>query len=147
MRERTSPGHQILNGIYLPPVQVNYCSSSNHTKVGQFDGFLEIEARDELALMEAVYRLGPVSVAIDASPDAFSYYKTGVFYDKDCSNYSLDHQVGGRRGMDEGGGDMNQQVHTSTIGALYAFQAVVVRTPTSQCTRRDLCLDCFHLPP
>ena len=45
--------------------------------------------------MEAVYRLGPVSVAIDASPDAFSYYKEGVFYDKDCSNYSLDHQVGG----------------------------------------------------
>ena len=32
----------------------------------QFEGFLEIEERDELAMMEAVYRLGPVSVAIDA---------------------------------------------------------------------------------
>jgi hypothetical protein len=33
---------------------------------GFFDGFLQVEPRDELALMEAVYTMGPVAVAVDA---------------------------------------------------------------------------------
>lgn len=45
--------------------------------------------------MEAVYTLGPLSVAIDPSPDAFAFYKEGVFWDKTCSINDLDHQVGG----------------------------------------------------
>ena len=61
--------------------------------MGQFDGFLEIEARDEKALMEAVYRLGPVSVAVDASLDSFGFYKQGVYVDDKCSVWNLDHQV------------------------------------------------------
>lgn len=40
--------------------------ASNHTMVGQFDGFIEIESRDVETLMEAVYKFGPISVAVDA---------------------------------------------------------------------------------
>lgn len=68
--------------------------ASNYTLVGRFDGFLQVEPRDELALMEAVYTLGPLSVAIDPSPDSFAFYKEGVFWDKTCSINDLDHQVG-----------------------------------------------------
>lgn len=33
---------------------------------GRFAGYLEIESRDEKALMEALYTLGPIAVAVDA---------------------------------------------------------------------------------
>ena len=72
---------------------VDYCRSGNHTRMGMFKGFLEIEARDEKALMEAVFRLGPISVAVDASLDSFGFYKEGVYSDDKCSRWNLDHQV------------------------------------------------------
>ena len=59
------PPAAIHGPLTLPP-RLPPCSAANHTRVGQFEGFLEIEERDELALMEAVYKLGPVSVAMDA---------------------------------------------------------------------------------
>lgn len=40
-----------------------------------FEGYLSVESRDEKALMEAVYKHGPIAVAVDASPDGFSFYK------------------------------------------------------------------------
>ncbi|KAG2462244.1 CATS protein, partial [Polypterus senegalus] len=47
--------------------------------------FVEIPFNDELALKEAVARIGPISVAIDISPKRFRFYHTGVYYSKDCS--------------------------------------------------------------
>ena len=78
---------------YLYRSSVDFCRSENHTRVGRFEGFLEIEARDEKALMEAVFTHGPVSVAVDASLDSFGFYKSGVYHDSKCSAWSLDHQV------------------------------------------------------
>ncbi|GAX77743.1 hypothetical protein CEUSTIGMA_g5186.t1 [Chlamydomonas eustigma] len=78
---------------YFYHMTVDYCRATNHTPIGHFEGFLEIESRDEEAFMEAVYRFGPISVAMDASLDSFAYYKEGVYLEKECSNYELDHQV------------------------------------------------------
>ena len=38
-------------------------------------------------------RLGPVSIAIDASQDSFQFYNDGVYYDPYCSSSQLDHGV------------------------------------------------------
>lgn len=40
--------------------------AANRTLVGQFEGYLAIASRDEVALMEAVWRFGPVAVSINA---------------------------------------------------------------------------------
>lgn len=40
--------------------------ASNYSRVGLFEGFLEVKSRDEAAVMEAVYTLGPLSVGMDA---------------------------------------------------------------------------------
>lgn len=71
----------------------DFCKASNFSRVGQFAGYLKVKARDEQALMEAVYTMGPVAVALDASLDGFGFYKEGVYSDPSCSNYDLDHAV------------------------------------------------------
>ena len=46
-----------------------------------------------MALESVVARLGPTSIAIDASLDSFMFYSEGVYYDPDCSSDDLDHGV------------------------------------------------------
>lgn len=56
-------------------------------------GFVDIASGDEDALKVAVATVGPISVAIDAGHNSFQLYKTGVYYEKDCSPEQLDHGV------------------------------------------------------
>ena len=37
--------------------------------------------------------MGPISVGIDASLPTFHLYKSGVYYDRNCSSTHLDHGV------------------------------------------------------
>lgn len=39
---------------------------------------------DENELMRAVFEHGPISIAINASPSSFRYYKSGVYFDSEC---------------------------------------------------------------
>uniref|UniRef100_A0A915DNW6 Peptidase C1A papain C-terminal domain-containing protein n=1 Tax=Ditylenchus dipsaci TaxID=166011 RepID=A0A915DNW6_9BILA len=48
---------------------------------------------DEQALKEAVARVGPVSVIIDASHQSFQFYSDGVYDDPECDPDNLDHGV------------------------------------------------------
>ncbi|KAK7099250.1 hypothetical protein V1264_003422 [Littorina saxatilis] len=64
------------------------------TDVGATDvGFTDIPRDDETSLQSAVATVGPVSIAIDASRTTFHFYKSGVYYDAECSSTRLDHGV------------------------------------------------------
>lgn len=53
----------------------------------------DIEHGDVEALTEAISRIGPISVAMDASRPTFHLYKRGVYSDRLCSSKKLDHGV------------------------------------------------------
>lgn len=64
-------------------------------KVAKIKAWYNVTDNDENALRLAIFKHGPVSVAIDASHRTFSFYSNGVYYDEKCGNRldQLDHAV------------------------------------------------------
>lgn len=76
--------------------QNNYCGANGTlASAASLKGWQRVKARDEKALMEAVYLRGPVAVSMDASPDLFKFYSEGVFEFPQCKWKAgeLDHAV------------------------------------------------------
>ena len=46
--------------------------------------FRECSSGNISALVVAIYEVGPISVAIDASHKSFSFYANGVYYEPAC---------------------------------------------------------------
>lgn len=42
---------------------------------GHFEGYVEVPSKDEVAVMEALYKHGPLAVGVDASFDEFLFYR------------------------------------------------------------------------
>merc|ERR1711890_190825 len=53
----------------------------------------DVPSGSEADLQKAVATVGPISVGIDASQYTFQLYKSGVYYDPNCSSQFLDHGV------------------------------------------------------
>ena len=75
---------------YIP--EDDPCTFQKNKVVATFSGYKDVTG-GEAGLQEAVAQIGPISVAIDASNPSFQFYKSGVYYDKDCSSTELDHGV------------------------------------------------------
>ena len=71
------------------------CHDRNVTKAVQLSGFVNVTSYDPKALEIAIFEHGPVTVAINANPRAFTFYSNGVFSDPTCTGGvdDLDHQV------------------------------------------------------
>lgn len=52
-----------------------------------------LPAGNERRLKEAVAKIGPIAVAIDASHPSFQFYKGGVYYEPLCASGRMDHGV------------------------------------------------------
>jgi len=68
------------------------CVFKSNKVAATFSGFHDVTG-GETGLKEAVAHVGPVSVGIDASQPSFQFYKSGVYYEPDCSTTQLDHGV------------------------------------------------------
>jgi len=65
----------------------------NPANIGaKITGYQDVARGDESALQTAAAQQ-PVSVAIDASRPSFQFYKSGVYYEPQCSSTNLDHGV------------------------------------------------------
>jgi cathepsin L len=70
----------------LPPCHPRSSNATrpNFTPVAAFKGFAHVKKRDELALMWAVAKHGPVAVSLDASQPSFKFYSEGVYREPHC---------------------------------------------------------------
>lgn len=62
----------------------------------QYKNFTEKTITDSEAvdaLSDALYNIGPISVSIDATPHDFYFYRSGYFYNPNCTWNTLDHTV------------------------------------------------------
>lgn len=50
-------------------------------------------SQDELSLVEASQKVGPISAAMDAGWVTFRFYKSGVYYEPRCSTTRLNHGI------------------------------------------------------
>ena len=76
------------------PVTANHTCMSKDAKpcVVIHGGKAVSPSGNEMSLAEALVQQ-PIAVAIDASHSSFEFYKTGVYYEPQCSKTRLDHAV------------------------------------------------------
>eukprot|EP00775_Hariotina_reticulata_P008341 gene8341-8525_t len=70
-------------------------TNPSFTPVSVFKGFKHVKKRDELSLMYALWKHGPVAISLDASQPTFRFYSEGVYKEKKClvKKGELDHAV------------------------------------------------------
>jgi len=78
---------------YPYTAQDGSCQYNPATCATTISGYKDVNAGDENDLLNSVYNIGPVSVAIDASHSSFQFYSGGVYYEPSCSASQLDHGV------------------------------------------------------
>jgi len=68
------------------------CRYTSSNSAGANTGFVDVNPT-ERDLADALEKVGPVSIAIDASNWSFQAYAGGVYYEEECSSTQLDHGV------------------------------------------------------
>lgn len=69
------------------------CRYNSTGMAAQCKGFVEIPQGNEHALAVALFKVGPVSVGIDATQSTFQFYQRGVYYDPNCNKDDINHAV------------------------------------------------------
>uniref|UniRef100_A0A146M0W9 Counting factor associated protein D n=1 Tax=Lygus hesperus TaxID=30085 RepID=A0A146M0W9_LYGHE len=84
--------------------QDGFCHLDGMKLVAPITGYVNVTPNDENALRVAMFKHGPISIAIDASLKTFSFYSNGVYSDPKCKSApeDLDHAV-----LAVGYGEMN----------------------------------------
>jgi len=66
-----------------------YCHLENATIAAPIKGYVNVTSGDLDALKVALFKHGPISVAIDASHKSFSFYANGVYYEPKCGKIPI----------------------------------------------------------
>ncbi|XP_036044675.1 LOW QUALITY PROTEIN: testin-2-like [Onychomys torridus] len=68
------------------------CRNHTENSAANVRDFVQIPGHEE-ALMKAVAKVGPISVAVDASHTSFQFYESGIYYEPQCRRVHLNHAV------------------------------------------------------
>ncbi|CAO2596381.1 Testin [Lemmus lemmus] len=68
------------------------CSYHAEISAANVRDFVQVPGCEE-ALMKAVAKVGPISVAVDASHSSFRFYESGIYYEPQCRRILLNHAV------------------------------------------------------
>uniref|UniRef100_A0A2A4KAL6 Uncharacterized protein n=1 Tax=Heliothis virescens TaxID=7102 RepID=A0A2A4KAL6_HELVI len=68
------------------------CNILNMTKTYPIRGYVDVTPQSIGALKVALVNHGPLSVSVDVT-DAFAKYSSGIFYDPECTQQRLNHEV------------------------------------------------------
>ncbi|XP_068425581.1 cathepsin K [Clinocottus analis] len=69
------------------------CRYNSSGRAAECKGYIEVPVGDEQALAKAVYKVGPISVGIDAALGTFQFYQKGIYYDRNCNKEDINHAV------------------------------------------------------
>lgn len=69
------------------------CRYNSSGMAAQCKGYKEVPVGNEHALAVALFKVGPVSVGIDATLPSFQFYQKGVYYDPTCNAEDINHAV------------------------------------------------------
>ncbi|CAK6967811.1 cathepsin K-like [Scomber scombrus] len=69
------------------------CRYNSSGMAAQCKSYKEIPVGDEHALTVALFKVGPISVGIDATLSSFQFYQKGVYYDRNCNKDDINHAV------------------------------------------------------
>lgn len=67
------------------------CRAKNKTIGSTMKNYVDLRRFDELTMQNAVAKVGPVAIQIDADSKHFMLYKSGVYDYEDCNMLFLDH--------------------------------------------------------
>merc|ERR1712126_200461 len=104
-RYAMSAGGNMSESAYRYTARQGRCRFNRGQVVATVRSFHDTQPGNENDLTNALARVGPVSVAIDASPRSFMRYRSGVHWAPGCSSSRLSHAVlavgyGSERGRD-----------------------------------------------
>merc|ERR1712145_22838 len=88
-----SAGGNMPESAYRYTARQGRCKFNRGQVVATVSSFHDTQPGSENDLTNALARVGPVSVAIDASASTFRRYRTGVHYSRSCSSRRLNHAV------------------------------------------------------
>ncbi|XP_078411793.1 procathepsin L-like [Cetorhinus maximus] len=69
------------------------CNYKADYKATNCTNYFFVPQGDEKALAQTVAKIGPISVAIDASHQSFQFYHSGIYYEPSCLPYIMSHAV------------------------------------------------------
>ncbi|XP_061885692.1 cathepsin K [Entelurus aequoreus] len=73
--------------------QQQTCRYNSSGTAAECRSFKEVPEGNEHALAVALYKVGPVSIGIDAAQGTFQFYQRGVYYDPNCNKDDINHAV------------------------------------------------------
>merc|ERR1711872_493007 len=86
-------GGNMAESAYRYTARQGRCRFNRGQVVATLSSYQDTRSGSENDLTNALARVGPVSVAIDASPNSFRRYRSGVHYAPGCSSRRLSHAV------------------------------------------------------